>query len=485
MARRRSLWILVVVLLAHLPWLLLPSVNLEFAFVDAARYLAGGDRRLVDQYFYFQANSLGFPLLVRGAMAALPGLDPLLTARLVSLSGVVLLWAGVANLARQGRRPDTDALLIVLLLNPLVWTFSARATADLFPAALAVFAVSLVLSGHCSAARALAAGLLLGVAAVAKYHALLLSLYVIVVTAGQSPARRSIRPVVTALVVAVIMVAAYAWWTWMAFGFWLTPPAYHDIHRWTPSATPHNLIAYAGYVVLLTLPLSLLVPGGHRWIAGHLRAVVVAAAALFAAGAAALELRGEMGLGPLDRFFDPRVVGGMFVVLFAAFLLPLARGENEDAPATTRRRSLVLGTLAVLGVLAMTRPAQRYLLFVSPFHLLALPTDLGRMRRTVIATALAFVAANAYVGYAQWCTGSAARDLAARIEAAGLMPVTAAGDIESHVGDRFALPSRTGQTRQPAYVVRAGLVAGATMSVTRGWSHLARSYSLVAVDAGR
>ena len=69
MRSQRSVLILAGVLLAHLPWLLLPSVNLEFAFVDAARYLAGGDRHLLDQYFHFQANSLGFPFLARLAMA--------------------------------------------------------------------------------------------------------------------------------------------------------------------------------------------------------------------------------------------------------------------------------------------------------------------------------------------------------------------------------------------------------------------------------
>ena len=42
----------------HVLLILLPSVNLEFAFVDAAGYFADSDQSLLNQYFSYQANTL-------------------------------------------------------------------------------------------------------------------------------------------------------------------------------------------------------------------------------------------------------------------------------------------------------------------------------------------------------------------------------------------------------------------------------------------
>jgi hypothetical protein len=41
------------------------------------------------------------------------------------------------------------------------------------------------------------------------------------------------------------------------------------------------------------------------------------------------------------------------------------------------QRLILAGTVVILAALAMTRPAQRYLLFLIPFHVLALPLDLA------------------------------------------------------------------------------------------------------------
>ena len=118
MPSRRAVWILVAVIVLHAPFLLLPPVNHEFAFVDAARYFANGDRQLLDRYFHFQANTLGFPLLARFASGVLLFLDPLVSARLLSLAGAVLLLAGTHALSVYAERRDTDAILLVLLFRP-------------------------------------------------------------------------------------------------------------------------------------------------------------------------------------------------------------------------------------------------------------------------------------------------------------------------------------------------------------------------------
>lgn len=479
MPSRRAVWILVAVIVLHVPFLLLPPVNHEFAFVDAARYFVNGDRELLDRYFHFQANPLGFPLLARFAMGLTPFLDPLLSARLVSLAGIVLLWAGTRALSTYARRPDTDAILLVLLFNPLVWTFSARATADLLPAGLAVAAVALALTARPRWASTIAAGLLLGTAGVVKYHALAAVGVVWVATVYRRRNREGLGAAAVVTGLAIAMVASYAWVARETYGFWLTPPSFQSLHGWTPTAAPVNVVSYAGYLVLLTAPASLILPGAGARLARRPLSIATAAIGTFALGAAMLRIRGEMGFGPLDRLVPQWIGGGAFLLLSAAIVVPLLGRQDEREVATGTRRALWLAVILTLGALAMSRPAQRYLLLVIPFYLLAIPLDLSRYGRTLAATLLAFTAANGFIGYSQWCTGSAARDIADRIEAAGLSEVTAPGDITSHVANRF--PLRTADTGAPParYVVRAGAVAGAEMTVSRGLAVLPRTYSLV------
>jgi hypothetical protein len=111
-----------------------------------------------------------------------------------------------------------------------------------------------------------------------------------------------------------------------------------------------------------------------------------------------------------------------------------------------------------------------------------LPIDLARVRSVVVATGLVYASLDGFVAYSQWCTGTAARQMADRIEAAGLLPVTDPGDLASHVGDRFF--QRAGPSVQPSYVVRAGRLQGAAITVTSGDTVLPRSYSLMALPPG-
>jgi hypothetical protein len=321
----------------------------------------------------------------------------------------------------------------------------AHAAADFFPA-LAVFAVSLAVGETRVTARLALAGVLLGVAAIGG-----------------------------------VMLGWYLWRAHETFGFWVAPPLYRDVHRLTASGALQNFAGYAGYLVVLTLPMSILLPGAMSTLTRHWRALALTTLVLFLLGGTLLHVQGEMGFGPLDRVLSRRVTGGGFLVLCAALLVPLVPAHAARAGDARMQRLILAGTVVILAALAMTLPAQRYLLFLIPFHVLALPLDLARPRWRLIATGVVWAAVNGFIGYSQWCTGTAARQMTERIDAAGLLAVTDPGDVASHVGDRFFQRQGGIPVAAPAYVVRAGRLEGAEMSVTSGWAFLPRSYSLVRI----
>jgi len=141
------------VLSIHLLLILLPSVNLEFAFVDAAHYFSRRDQALLDQYFNYQANTLGLPWLAWLVSHVLPMLDMLTVVRLLSVSGIVIMASSFLRLSRYMGEQSSLGLLAFLLLNPLIWTYSGRATADFLPAAIGKL-VSKSFPSHVSKLRA-------------------------------------------------------------------------------------------------------------------------------------------------------------------------------------------------------------------------------------------------------------------------------------------------------------------------------------------
>ncbi|MQT11690.1 hypothetical protein [Segnochrobactrum spirostomi] len=453
------------VIAAHLALVWLPGINLEWAFSGAARSFATGDADLLARYFAVEANSLGLPMLAYGLHAALPFIGIDLAPRLFSIAGLAFLAAALVRLRGRLGLAVPDALLVALVVvNPLVWTFSGRGTADFLPAALAIFAVALAWERPGSGATRAAAVVAFALAIILKYHAaLLLPLIWLegLSRPGAPPARRLSS---VALITAAILVWPLLFLAGIraAYGFWIAPPQFQSIHGLviTPGFVATNLVAYAGYLALLLMPLPLLALWRRRHSPAAWVIVVVGGAGLFVAGALLLAPNGEMNFGPLDRYLAGAVVGGAFAVCAGFFVVTAAEGVATARSGEGDLRlvvCLILGIVAVIGALALTRPAQRYLLFLLPLAYLFVAPLLARRKilaGLVIAVSLAldlFVAAN------QLATGRAAAAMVTLLSESGGLAETDPGALAPQVGDRFPLHPAV----PPAYTVVEGRAAGA------------------------
>lgn len=466
--------------LVHFALIFLPSVNLEFAFADAASYFENQDRALIDQYFTYQANTLGIPWLASSVKNFFPAMDSIIAVRLLSISGVALLAAGFLRISRYLEDQDNLGALAILLLNPLVWTYSGRGTADLLPAAVGVFAISLALSERINLLRIISAGIILGVAAVLKYHEIFLSLFLFAMLWSKHRDRRAWINSAAVTAVAITILGLYLVTAHRLFGFWITPEHFQKEHGLNLGNFISNFIAYAGYLVLLTAPFSLFFPGARRLLRQQWKLLLPVAVILFLWGAYGITDNGEMNLGPLDRWVPKPVVTGTFLMLSLACLIPLVIGASEKPSIDTQRKALAIAVLVLLAIFSVSRPAQRYLLPVLPFFLLALPRSAFQIRLLVPVMIFAFVMVNAFIGYSQWCTGTAAERMAQAIEREGYIAVTGPGAIEAHVGNRFREVDRS----NIRFVVVTGVASGAVITVENGFSFARKSFSLVSANEG-
>lgn len=454
-----------------------PPVNLEFAFVGAAEYFGRPNELLIDQYFSYQANTLGMSYLAHCLSILLPSVDMLFLMRMISVLGIPLLLVGVYRVNRYIGIHSFLAIVALIVLNPLVWAFSGRATADFMPAALGLFAISMALGKKQVVLRSLLAGVFLGIAAVLKYHVLcLLSLLagLLIYREGFSFAFKKL--LITTLV-SLLILSFYLFKVHEAFGFWLAPDKYRAVHSIKLSNVINNFVLYFGFLVMLATPALLFSRALWREIAGKWKLLAVLLSGMAVLGLLFFHETGELNLGPLDTYVREkfRVVG--FSLLFVlGWVLVFFKGREDERVA--RVRVIVgLSILFVILALSISRPAQRYLLFVLPFFVMILPRDILKERWMLSSTLILFVLANAFIEINKWSAGTASVEMLEVIEAKGLVQETNPGAIGPSVGNAFFEYS----SHDKSYLVVPGAAVNAIAVTHAGPRFLGRTFSLIKI----
>ncbi len=469
--KRPALAILVLTLL-HLPFIFLPSLNLEFAFAGAAQYFQTGEQALLNQYFHFQANTLAFPFLISLIAKLFHSNNYLLIGRLLSLVGSVGFAISLLKLMESLMLSSKTQYVSILLLNPLVWVFSSRATADLLPAALATLAISLLISSSANYTVIVAAAVVMGFAGLLKYHVLATLVLVLMFAVFDSAKSLSLYKAFIFIAIPLAMLGLYLTFIYSKFGFWFTPP---NQQEFLTGSQPflNNLVLYAGYLSLLCIPISL-----FSWKLNLAKRNIVLSAFgfifFFVVGFLFLNAVGETNLGPFDRFVDQRFFNGLFVV-FAVSAFGSAFSAAAEMKTLRQRRQLffILSVSLVLCAFSFSRPAQRYLLVLMPLFFVAQSQQKISYFKTLPFLFL-FMAMNIFTGYSQWCKGGAAAEMASKVAVIGLLDRTDPGPIVWHVGDRFR-----NRVDEPGFAVVQGHRPDALLTVSRGFRFASVKYSLV------
>jgi hypothetical protein len=414
-----------------------PQVNLEFAFIDGAKYfLSPEDNKiLLDQYFNYQANTLGLPLLLSGFARCFPGADILVLMRLLNVAGIFLLSFSAISISRHFGKDNTLTILALILLNPLVWTFSGRATADFLPMALGLFAIALALVRRDLLILTLTCGIIFGVAAVLKYHVLSLLIIFSAIHLGSEPSKKSLLRIFIFSIPAIAMVGIYLLKMYFIFGFWFTPQfqTAHQIHF---SSILNNFILYVGFLALLCLPsfwtskeycLSIL---KYRKSLG----LILSAVILFAIYG--LKDTGELNFGPLDVWLDINLRMIILSMMGLAGLLLIFKSANFKSVSKVNFY-VGIAIIFVLLVFSLTRPSQRYLILLIPFFILMLPITLLKSRFVVFSTLAIFISADIVIELSRYATGGASKNIADMVEISNLLAETDPGVIDGHQGNRF------------------------------------------------
>ena len=461
---------------AHVLLALLPAINLEFAFVDAARYFHTGDINLINQYFRLQANTIGLPILASFVATFFPKLDILIIIRLLSTSGIILLGIGIINFAKFLKRDDALNLLLLILLNPLVWVFSARATADFLPAALGIFAISIVLAKDTSNFTVICSGILLGLAAILKYHAIFLLFFLIPCLWNPTTKVFKFKYFSIIFLISLSLLSLFLFFVFKNFGFWVTPPAFQSIHGISLSGLVNNFFLYSGYLILICAPSSFVFYQWRDFFYKYMFRFISIFISIFLLGYLCFYDGGELNFGPLDRFINKNISAGLFSLLSLQILLPFFFDSKKHLFSDINK-SLTIALLFVIGAFSLTRPSQRYLLVILPIFVCLISRKIISNKYIFYTSIMIFTLMDIFIAYSQWCTGTAAQKMVDAIRSAGLINITDAGAIEGHVGNQFNINNRY----TAKYTVIAGNDDFAKIKVQSGLSMIDKKFSLIEI----
>jgi len=466
-----SFLILALVTLIHAILISFPTVNLEFAFVSATAYFSSLNPVLLDQYFSYQANTLGLPYLTHLISAIFPNVDLVVLIRLINLMGLPLLAIGIKRICNYLDIKNYTVILLLIVLNPLVWTFSGRATADFLPVALGVFSVSLALGGGSIFLRSLICGLLLGLSVVLKYHALSLLVFIgalLLVKEERSSLiiKLSIITTVTFFILGFYLICVKS-----NLGFWLTPERFQKILQLNFLNLINNLILYLGFLGLLTIPTFFLSKEFYKPLKTKWKQIFSIFIVLIFFGFYLSTDVGELNFGPLDSFINHKLRLLMLSLLCLATVMLTFISDHKN-----NRIRLYLWSAILIGLLvfSISRPAQRYLLFFIPFFILALPEKMLECKRLIVTTIIIFVLANLFIEVSRWSTGTAAILMAKKLESKNLIQQTHPGAIEAHVGNLFF----SSKDSNKLYVVVSGKTEQSIITCSAGLGIYKKSFSL-------
>lgn len=138
--------ILSLIILSHLIFLNLYSVNFEFHFLDKNNFLFKDFFLFADDYFAFQANTIVYPIIIASLKFIFPFLDTLIIGRLLSIFGVLLFYISIIKLIDLYKLQFNLEIIVLTLMNPIIWVMSHRATPDFFSMSLAIFAIANIIS---------------------------------------------------------------------------------------------------------------------------------------------------------------------------------------------------------------------------------------------------------------------------------------------------------------------------------------------------
>jgi hypothetical protein len=391
MSKYICFFIPVLFVILHLSYIYTPFVNFEWVYRLGSDYFITGDKWLLEQYFFGQANPLTYSFVV-SLLASFFDIDQFAIYRIPALLGGFILLFVLSKY-------HNPLLVLIVALNPLIWIYSGRAYSEMFSVGMMMLALMTYRNGFVK-------GLLGAFAAIIKYH----SIVVIGCYWGLRWFNYLIKKKPKAWkdknflagVVSICGLIAFFLIYYQEFGIWILPDKFKLMLPFSYLNAINNFFSYGFYLggmFFLTIP-YLLLNTPWRW---QLALIMISIPL-----AIMNQNNGEMDFGSFNQILSEDFIVLIKMIGFWNFFLCCKIFWNDD-----KSRILLLTVLLYVVLLSMTRPAQRYLIFVIPFWAIMICLRLEIHRVVQVGNVLILCVLNLFATLYQVQNARASAEIAA------------------------------------------------------------------------
>jgi hypothetical protein len=472
---RGPAFVVIILIFIHAFLIIVPPVNLEYAFVDAAKYFATQNENYLHQYFSVQANTLTLSYLAYLFSMLAFGVDELIIIRILNLVGLVFLAYGLDKICSFYNLTNKKFIFLLIFLNPLVWIYSGRATADFLPIGLGIYSLSLALGEEKVYQKSIIGGLFLGLSVLIKPHALLFILFLFVMMLMEKNKSQAIKKFLLLSLSSILIFFVYLIIIKHNFGFLLTPHKFQQALRLNFSNIGINFILYVGFLGILSAPGFFVSSHFYKSLTDHYLLITMLLILMISFGLLFAKDVGELNFGPVDNLLNEQL---RLLTLSLMSIVTLLLTYLSLGPHSKISYSFWASILIVIFLFSLTRPAQRYLIFLVPFFIMALPKIFIESKKLIWSTVAIFIAINCYIELNRWSNGTASLLIVHELERNNLIEKTNPGAVGANVNNFFF----NSRDHLKEYIVISGISNKSIITVTSGVGFFKKTYSVESIN---
>ena len=408
-------------------------VNFEYTFIEGMDYvLQNFDKKIITVYFENQANTFFFSFIGAIIKYIFPFINGQYIAKFLSASGYFFLGFGIINLYKILKvNYSLNLLLIIIFLNPLIWTFGYRGTPDFLSAAISIYSVSLILDKNVSRFKNYLGFFLLGVAITLKpITGVFYITFLFFLINEKISLEKKINKIFISGLITFLIPLIYFSLIYINFNFFLTPPYYSKalfIKSLYISHVLNSFLLYSSFLFILSIPI---------FIDSFIKItqlknifIIIISVTIFFISYHQVYSEAEISFGIFSKYFNSKIINGFFgVSSFLFFFFYLKK--------ITKKSFFYLTIVLYLILLSLMLPAQRYLILIIPIVYLFFLNKRNLIKSFLISCTL-FIPLNFILLINQYINGQAAISIVEYLKYNNLLDITCPQTVESHVGNYF------------------------------------------------
>lgn len=361
---RNCLLLSISIFLLHLLTVNFYPVNFEFSFSEGAKFIDNFDKKVIDEYFFNQANTFVFPLFIGLINKFFMINDTLISAKLISGTSYVFLGIGFIKIFRYYKiKFSCFFFLIFFFLNPLIWTYGHRGIPDLFAASIAFYSFASILEKkEIKSEKNYIEFLLLGISICLKPFCLIY-LGLIFLLEYNKDILKSFKKFFIPFSISLFLPFIYFLIIKINYGFYLIPEKFSSEVSFLKGGFVNNFLGYFIILSIFIFPLSF-----KKYfvnIKNIFFIIFILLPLSFYLGFIINSPQAELNFGSLNNIVGDEIIFFIgSISLFTLFLYIFDYGKNKQL--RIKKFEFLITVLIYILILSLTRPSQRYLIIILP-----------------------------------------------------------------------------------------------------------------------